>query len=114
MGFWYLVWVSCGACVIRYYIWYADIYFSAEQYYGLDECVQFEQRTGSMLHPIAMGSMFLLSLSTGILGLQWRRQRTIGDEITALKKTLPDLGGAKSVSEAIAAAESDSRPTKTE
>lgn len=68
--------------------------------------MQCKQRTGSMLHPIAMGSMFLLSLSTGILGLQWRRQRTIGDEITALKKTLPDLGGAKSVSEAIAAAES--------
>ena len=53
-----------------------------------------------------MGSMFLLSLSTGLLGFQWRRQRTIGDEISALKKTLPDLGGASSVSEAIKAAES--------
>jgi len=53
-----------------------------------------------------MGSMFLLTLSTGLLGFQWRRQRTIGDDITALKKTLPDLGGAKTVGDAIAAAES--------
>jgi hypothetical protein len=50
--------------------------------------------------------MFLLTLSTGLLGFQWRRQRTIGDEITALKKTLPDLGGSSTVGDAIAAAES--------
>jgi len=79
----------------------ADVASAAGPDWGI-----FEGRIGSMLHPITMGSMFLLSLSTGILGLQWRRQRTIGDDITALKKTLPDLGGAKSVSDAIAAAES--------
>lgn len=66
----------------------------------------FEGRTGSLLHPLAMFSMAAMSASTALLGFQWRRQRTLGDEISALKKTLPDLNGASSVKEAIAAAES--------
>ena len=66
----------------------------------------FEGRTGSLLHPIAMFSMAAFSVSTAILGFQWRRQRTIGDEISSLKKSLPDLGGASSVSDALAAAQS--------
>lgn len=66
----------------------------------------FEGRTGSLLHPIAMFGMAALSASTALLGFQWRRQRTLGDEISALKKTLPDLGGASSVSDALAAAQS--------
>jgi hypothetical protein len=45
------------------------------------------------------------------LGFEWRRQRTIGSEISALKKTLPNLNGASSVGEALkacqAAEESD-------
>ncbi|KAL7534517.1 hypothetical protein ACHAXR_005926 [Thalassiosira sp. AJA248-18] len=65
----------------------------------------FEGRTGSLLHPIAMFSMAAFSASTALLGFQWRRQRTLGDEISSLKKTLPDLNGAKSVKEALAAAE---------
>lgn len=66
----------------------------------------FEGRTGSLLHPLAMFSMAAMSASTALLGFQWRRQRTLGDEISALKKTLPNLNGASSVKEAIAAAES--------
>jgi len=66
----------------------------------------FEGRTLSLLHPAMMGSMALFSLSTALLGFQWRRQRTIGDEINTLKKTLPNLNGASSVKDAIAAAES--------
>ena len=66
----------------------------------------FEGRTGSLLHPIMMFGLLGLSVSTAILGFNWRRQRTIGDEISALKKTLPDLGGAKTISEAIEAAKS--------
>lgn len=66
----------------------------------------FEGRTLSMLHPATMFGMLALSLSTALLGFQWRRQRTIGDDISALKKTLPDLNGAKSVSAALADAES--------
>ena len=59
-----------------------------------------------MLHPIAMFGMAAMSASTALLGFQWRRQRTLGDEISALKKSLPDLGGAASVSDALAAAQS--------
>ncbi|EED93288.1 hypothetical protein THAPSDRAFT_33701, partial [Thalassiosira pseudonana CCMP1335] len=66
----------------------------------------FEGRTGSLLHPAAMFGMAAMSASTALLGFQWRRQRTLGDEISALKKTLPDLNGASSVSEALAAAQS--------
>lgn len=64
----------------------------------------FEGKTGSLLHPAMMFGMFALSLSTALKGFQYKRQRTMGDEITALKKTLPDFGGASSLSEAIAAA----------
>ena len=66
----------------------------------------FEGRTGSLLHPVAMISMFALSASTALLGFQWKRQRTLGDEISSLKKTMPDLGGAASAVEALRAAES--------
>jgi hypothetical protein len=66
----------------------------------------FEGRTGSLLHPIAMFSMAAMSVSTGLLGFQWRRQRTLGDEISSLKKTLPDLAGASSIAEALQNAES--------
>ena len=66
----------------------------------------FEGRTGSLLHPVAMISMFALSSSTALLGFQWKRQRTLGDEISSLKKTIPDLGGAASAVEALRAAES--------
>ena len=66
----------------------------------------FEGRTLSLLHPALMAGMLLLSVSTAFLGFDWRRQRTIGDEINTLKKSLPDLGGASSVSEALFAAKS--------
>ena len=65
----------------------------------------FEGKTLSLLHPVMMAGMLGLSVSAALLGFDWRRQRTIGDEISALKKTLPDLGGASSVAEAVAAAE---------
>lgn len=65
----------------------------------------FEGKTGSLLHPVIMGSMFLLSCTTALKGFQYKRQRTLGDEITALKKTLPDLGGAASLKDAITQAE---------
>lgn len=63
----------------------------------------FEGKTGSLLHPVMMFGMLALSASTALLGFDWRRQRTIGDEISGLKKTLPDLGGASSVSDALKA-----------
>jgi hypothetical protein len=66
----------------------------------------FEGRIGSLLHPIMMFSMLGFSIWTAILGFNWRRQRTMGDEISALKKSLPDLQGSKTVLEALAAAKS--------
>ncbi len=50
-----------------------------------------------------MFGMLALSASTALLGFEWRRQRTIGGEISDLKKTLPNLNGASSVSDAITA-----------
>lgn len=64
----------------------------------------FEGKTLSLLHPTMMIGMLTLSASTALLGFEWRRQRTIGDEITTLKKSLPDLGGASSVAEALSVA----------
>ena len=72
----------------------------------------FEGRTGSLLHPVMMASMFLYAGYTAFLGFQWRRQRTLGDEISQLKKTLPDKGGASSVAEAIQAAQEAEDTTK--
>jgi len=63
----------------------------------------FEGRSLSLLHPIMMGSMLIFSLYTALLGFNWRRQRTMGDDISALKKTLPSFSGS-SLSEAISAA----------
>lgn len=70
----------------------------------------FEGRTGSLLHPIVMGGTFLLSCSAALKGFQYRRQRTLGDEISALKKTLPDLGGASTVKDAISQANAAENP----
>eukprot|EP00980_Cylindrotheca_fusiformis_P004507 scaffold961_cov122-Cylindrotheca_fusiformis.AAC.15 len=70
----------------------------------------FEGRTLSLLHPAMMFGMLALSGSTALLGFDWRRQRTIGDEITSLKKSLPDLGDAKTVSEALSTAKSAESP----
>jgi hypothetical protein len=66
----------------------------------------FEGRTLSLLHPTMMVSMLTFSIWTATLGFAWRRQRTMGDEISTLKKTLPDLQGAASVSAALAATKS--------
>jgi len=65
----------------------------------------FEGKTGSLLHPVMMFSMLAYSISTALLGFQWRRQRTMGDEISALKKSMPSFGGASDINAAIQAAE---------
>ena len=65
----------------------------------------FEGKTGSLLHPVMMFALVGGSVYTALLGFQWRRQRTIGDEIKALKKEMPSFSGS-SLSEAIAEAKS--------
>lgn len=43
-------------------------------------------RTIALLHPAAMYSLLITTAYTGYLGWQWRRVRTIGDDIAELKK----------------------------
>ena len=48
-----------------------------------------EGRTAALVHPAVMIVLFGLTSYAGFLGWQWRRTRTIGDEIKALKAQLP-------------------------
>lgn len=45
-----------------------------------------EGRTLALVHPVVMGGLFVFTLWSGYLGWQWRRVRTIQDEINELKK----------------------------
>eukprot|EP00591_Stephanopyxis_turris_P006838 CAMPEP_0195518398 /NCGR_PEP_ID=MMETSP0794_2-20130614/12791_1 /TAXON_ID=515487 /ORGANISM="Stephanopyxis turris, Strain CCMP 815" /LENGTH=312 /DNA_ID=CAMNT_0040647351 /DNA_START=47 /DNA_END=982 /DNA_ORIENTATION=+ len=64
----------------------------------------FEGKTGSLLHPVMMGTMLLYSINTALKGFAWRRQRTMGDEIKELKKQIPQLPeGCRTLNDAIAA-----------
>jgi len=60
----------------------------------------FEGRTVALLHPAGMGALYAITLYAGYLGLQWRRVRTIGDEIAELKATMPKEDAAAAMSEA--------------
>ena len=44
----------------------------------------------SLIHPALMDFLFLSTLWTGYLGWQWRRTRTIPEELKQLKKELPE------------------------
>ena len=55
----------------------------------------FAGRTASMLHPVTMLMLFLTSVYSGYLGLQWRRLRGISDEIKDYQKQLPVLSSGK-------------------
>lgn len=48
-----------------------------------------EGRIFSLMHPVAMGSLFLASLWAAYLGLSWREVRTIPATIKDLKAQLP-------------------------
>ncbi|XAR62935.1 hypothetical protein NMG60_11022683 [Bertholletia excelsa] len=45
-----------------------------------------EGRSFALIHPIVMSGLFFYTLWAGYLGWQWRRVRTIQDEINELKK----------------------------
>ena len=49
----------------------------------------FEGRTMSLVHPTMMFFLLGASLWNAYLGFQWRRLRTIGSEISSLKKQIP-------------------------
>lgn len=48
-----------------------------------------EGRIFSLIHPVVMLSLFTATGYAGYLGWQWRRVRTIQDEINVLKKQIP-------------------------
>jgi hypothetical protein len=56
-----------------------------------------EGRTGALVHPAMMGFLFAASGYAGYLGFQWRRVRTIPEEVAALKAQMPKVpaGGAR-------------------
>jgi hypothetical protein len=45
-----------------------------------------EGRTFALIHPIVLGALFFYTLYAGYLGWQWRRVRTIQNDINELKK----------------------------
>lgn len=47
-----------------------------------------EGRSFALIHPLVMGGLFVYTLYAGYLGWQWRRVRTIQDEINELKKQI--------------------------
>lgn len=47
------------------------------------------RRSAALLHPLIMGTLFGATGWAGWLGWQWRRTRTIGDDIKALKAQMP-------------------------
>lgn len=50
-----------------------------------------EGRSFALIHPFVMSGLFFYTLYAGYLGWQWRRVRTIQDEINDLKKQLKPL-----------------------
>jgi len=61
-----------------------------------------EGKTVSLLHPIGMAVLFFVSIAAGYTGLQWRRTRELGGEVSALnaelKGPLAELEAAKAAS----------------
>ena len=53
-----------------------------------------EGRSFALLHPLVMGGLFGYTLWAGYLGWQWRRVRTVQDEINGLKKQLKPAAAA--------------------
>ncbi|CAK9111861.1 unnamed protein product [Durusdinium trenchii] len=48
-----------------------------------------EGKASSLIHPIIMPCIFFATLYTGFLGWQWRQTRTLGADLSALRKKLP-------------------------
>jgi hypothetical protein len=70
-----------------------------------------EGRSFALLHPLIMGGLFAYTLWAGYLGWQWRRVRTVQDEINALKKQLKPAATAATPAAVGAGADSSSTTT---
>lgn len=58
-----------------------------------------EGRSVALIHPIVMSGLFVYTLYAGYLGWQWRRVRTLQDEINELKKQLRPAASVSALSE---------------
>ncbi len=56
---------------------------------GLTNTSKLQGTLVSLIHPALMDFLFLATLWTGYLGWQWRRTRTIPEELKELRKQLP-------------------------
>lgn len=70
-----------------------------------------EGRSFALLHPLIMGGLFAYTLWAGYLGWQWRRVRTVQDEINALKKQLKPAAAAATPAAVGAGADSSTTTT---
>jgi len=59
-----------------------------------------EGKASSLVHPFMMATLFLTTLYTGYLGWQWRQLRTVGADLTALKKKMPSASEEGEISPA--------------
>lgn len=50
-----------------------------------------EGRSFALLHPVMMGGLLAVTAYSGVLGLKWRRQRTIGDDISKAKEEIKSI-----------------------
>lgn len=73
-----------GAAAALPILLHADAALAKGGVYGI-----LEGRTAALVHPAVMISLFFATGYAGYLGWQWRRTRTIGEEIKELKKQLP-------------------------
>lgn len=71
------------------FLLHADAAFATGGSFGI-----LEGRTAALVHPAVMITLFTLTGYAGYLGWQWRRTRTIGDDIKALKAQLPKPAAA--------------------
>ncbi|XP_020092633.1 uncharacterized protein LOC109722361 isoform X2 [Ananas comosus] len=69
-----------------------------------------EGRTLALVHPLVMSGLFFYTLWAGYLGWQWRRVRTIQDEINQLKKQQVKSPAPAAAAVPAGAAASDASP----
>ncbi|XP_027336971.1 uncharacterized protein LOC113850588 [Abrus precatorius] len=73
--------LSLTAITFPFLLEHKDVALAVDGEFGM-----LEGRTFALVHPIVMASLFFYTLWAGYLGWQWRRVRTIQNEINELKK----------------------------
>lgn len=66
-----------------------------------------EGKASSLVHPFSMAVLFLATCYTGYLGWQWRSLRTVGADLSALKKKVPEHKEGEELSPAVKALQAE-------